>query len=181
MELLNLLKKATIKILKFENHPCIELDEDVKIQYLNALALITNADSDICDREIEYLKVFIDSFGLSADMLDIFIEFAKNPDEKIVLKMMQTLNTKDIKYNLLVDCIMMGYRDENYCDNEKAMINQYFKMFKISDYEGSEFEYDVFISTQTDLFTKLGTRLESSNFSFSEMMEIFYHENFLSR
>jgi len=146
MELLNLLKKATIKILKFENHPCIELDEDVKIQYLNALALITNADSDICDREIEYLKVFIDSFGLSADMLDIFIEFAKNPDEKIVLKMMQTLNTKDIKYNLLVDCIMMGYRDENYCDNEKAMINQYFKMFKISDYEITSLKdiFDIF-------------------------------------
>ena len=156
MELLNLLKKATIEILKFDNHPCIKLDENVKIQYLNALALITNADGNICPKEIEYLKVFIDSFGLSQDMLDIFIEFGKSPDEKTMLKMMQTLNTKDIKYNLLVDCMMMAYRDENYCDDECAMINQYFTMFKIGDCEVADLEdiFDIFYTQDKSALDK---------------------------
>ncbi len=141
MSALDLLKKVKVKTLSFEKHPCRELDQEVMVHYLNGLALITNEDENICEKEKEYLSILINSFGLSEDMLETFVNFAENPDEKLILDMMQSFATKDIKYNFMVDAMMMASIDGNFDESEEAIIEQYFEMFKITTDEAKDLRY----------------------------------------
>jgi len=141
MDLMEMLQKVTNEALSFENHPCVELDEDIKIQYLNALTVIANIDDgEISKNKIEYLEILINSFGLSDDILDSFIEFAKSPDKDSIVEMILAFNTKDIKYNLIIDSLVIANRDDNYSDNAKDIINQYFIMLKLSQKEKEDLE-----------------------------------------
>ena len=141
MSALDLLKKVKVQTLSFEKHPCRELDQEVMVHYLNGLALLTNEDENVCDKEKEYLSILINSFGLSEDMLETFVNFAENPDEKLILDMMQSFATKDIKYNFMVDAMMIAIVDGNLHENEKAVIEQYFEMFKITKDEAKDLRY----------------------------------------
>jgi len=135
MDLLNLLNKVKIQTLSFEKHPVAKLDDEIKIHYLNGLSLIMIADENIKDEEKEYLSILINSFGLSDELLDSFIEFAKNPDEKAILEMMKAFMNKEIKYNFMIDAMMIANKDGEYHENEKAVIDNYFEMFKITEDE----------------------------------------------
>ena len=141
MSVLSLLKKVKVQTLSFEKHPCRELDQEVMVHYLNGLALITNEDETVCEKEREYLSILINSFGLSEDMLETFVNFAENPDEKLILDMMQSFATKDIKYNFMVDAMMIASIDGNFDENEEAIIEQYFEMFKITVDEAKDLRY----------------------------------------
>jgi uncharacterized tellurite resistance protein B-like protein len=141
MSALSLLKKLKVQTLSFEKHPCRELDQEVMVHYLNGLALITNEDEKVCEKEREYLSILINSFELTEDMLETFVNFAENPDEKLILDMMQSFATKDIKYNLMVDCMMIANIDGRLHENEKAVIEQYFEMFKITKKEAEDLRY----------------------------------------
>ena len=141
MSALDLLKKVKIQTLSFEKHPCRELDQEQMIHYLNGLALISKEDGNICEKEKEYLSILINSFGLSEDMLETFINFAENPDEKLILDMMQSFMTKDIKYNFMIDAMMIASVDRNFDDSEKAVIEQYFEMLKITKDEEKDLKY----------------------------------------
>ena len=141
MSVLSLLKKVKVEILSFEKHPCRELDQEMMIHYLNGLALITNEDETLCEKKTEYLSIIINSFGLSENMLETFVNFAENPDEKLILDMMQSFATKDIKYNLMVDAMMIANIDGNFKACEKAIIEQYFEMFKITKKEAEDLKY----------------------------------------
>ena len=138
MAVLDLIKKVKVQTLSFENHPCRDLDMETKVHYLNALALVSNEDGTIAEEEKEYLAILINSFGLSADTLSEYIEFAKNPDESQLVEMMNAFSTKDIKYNLMVDAMMIAQRDGEFSESEKALIEQYFEMFKISEQEAKD-------------------------------------------
>jgi len=138
MSVLSLIKKVKVQTLSFEKHPCRELDQEVMVHYLNGLALITNEDENVCEKEREYLSILINSFGLSEDMLETFVNFAENPDEKLILDMMQSFATKDIKYNFMVDAMMVANIDGNFDENEEALINEYFEMFKITKDEAKD-------------------------------------------
>lgn len=141
MSALELLKKVKVQTLSFEKHPCRELDQEMMIHYLNGLALITNEDENVCEKEREYLLILINSFGLSEDMLETFVNFAENPDEKLILDMMQSFMTKDIKYNFMVDAMMIASIDGNFDASEEAIIEQYFEMFKITKKEAEDLRY----------------------------------------
>jgi len=141
MSALSLLKKVKVQTLSFEKHPCRELEQEQMIHYLNGLALITNEDETVCEKEREYLSILINSFGLSEDMLETFVNFAENPDEKLILDMMQSFATKDIKYVFMVDAMMIASIDGNFDENEKAIINEYFEMFKITPDEAKDLRY----------------------------------------
>jgi len=141
MSVLSLLKKVKVQTLSFEKHPCRELDQEVMVHYLNGLALITNEDETVCEKEKEYLSILINSFGLSEDMLETFVNFAENPDEKLILDMMQSFATKDIKYNFMVDAMMIASIDGEYDESEEAIIEQYFEMFKITKKEAEDLRY----------------------------------------
>ncbi len=141
MSVLSLLKKVKVQTLSFEKHPCKELDQEVMVHYLNGLALIANEDENVCEKEREYLSILINSFGLSEDMLETFVNFAENPDEKLILDMMQSFATKDIKYNFMVDAMMIASIDGDFDENEEAIIEQYFEMFKITKDEAKDLRY----------------------------------------
>lgn len=141
MSALSLLKKVKVQTLSFEKHPCRELDQEMMIHYLNGLALITNEDETVCEKEREYLSILINSFGLSEDMLETFVNFAENPDEKLILDMMQSFMSKDIKYNFMVDAMMIASIDGNVHENEKAVIDEYFEMFKLTKEEAKDLRY----------------------------------------
>lgn len=141
MSALSLLKKVKVQTLSFEKHPCRELDQEMMIHYLNGLALLTNEDGNVCDKEEEYLSILINSFGLSEDMLETFVAFAQNPDEKLILDMMQSFMSKDIKYNFMVDAMMIASIDGNVHENEKAVIDEYFEMFKLTKEEAKDLRY----------------------------------------
>jgi len=141
MSVLDLLKKVKVQTLSFEKHPCRELDQEMMVHYLNGLALITNEDGNVCEKEREYLEILINSFGLSEDMLETFVNFAENPDEKLILDMMQSFSTKDIKYNFMVDAMMIASVDGEFDESENAIIEQYFEMFKITKKEAEDLRY----------------------------------------
>jgi len=141
MSALSLIKKVKVQTLSFEKHPCRELEQEQMIHYLNGLALITNEDETVCEKEREYLSILINSFGLSEDMLETFVNFAENPDEKLILDMMQSFATKDIKYVFMVDAMMIASVDGNFDENEEALINEYFEMFKITPDEAKDLRY----------------------------------------
>jgi uncharacterized tellurite resistance protein B-like protein len=111
------------------------------IHYLNGLALIASADGNICEKEKEYLKILINSFGLAEEMLETFVNFAENPDEDLVQDMMEAFATKDIKYNFMMDCMMISSRDGNFDESEKEIIEEYFEMFKITKKEADDLKY----------------------------------------
>jgi len=146
MSALSLLKKVKVQTLSFEKHPCRELEQEQMIHYLNGLALITNEDETVCEKEKEYLSILINSFGLSEDMLETFVNFAENPDEKLILDMMQSFATKDIKYNFMVDAMMIASIDGNFDEKEDAIISEYFEMFKITPDEAKDLRsiYEMF-------------------------------------
>ena len=141
MSVLGLLKKVKVQTLSFEKHPCKELDQEQMIHYLNGLALITNEDETVCEKEKEYLSILINSFGLSEDMLETFVNFAENPDEKLILDMMQSFMSKDIKYNFMVDAMIIASIDGNFDDKERAIVSEYFEMFKITTDEAKDLRY----------------------------------------
>jgi len=141
MGVLDLLKKVKVQTLSFEKHPCRDLEQEQMIHYLNGLALVTKEDGNICEKEREYLSILINSFGLSEDMLETFVNFAENPEEKLILDMMQSFATKDIKYNFMVDAMMTASIDGNFDASEEAIIEQYFEMFKITKDEEKDLRY----------------------------------------
>ena len=141
MAVLDLLKKVKVQTLSFEKHPCRDLDMETKVHYLNALALMANEDGKIVEKEEEYLTILINSFELSEDTLSEYIEFAKNPDESQLVEMMNAFGTKDIKYNLMVDAMILAQRDGDFHKSETALIEQYFEMFKISEKEAEDLKH----------------------------------------
>ncbi|MDQ6962930.1 MAG: hypothetical protein Q9M28_10480, partial [Mariprofundaceae bacterium] len=70
-----------------------------------------------------------------------FINFAENPDEKMILDMMQSFATRDIKYNFMVDAMMIANIDGAFDDAKHAIITQYFEMFKITKAEEQDLRY----------------------------------------
>jgi len=70
-----------------------------------------------------------------------YIEFAKNPDESQLVEMMNAFATKDIKYNLMVDAMILAQRDGEFHESETALIEQYFEMFKISEKEAEDLKH----------------------------------------
>jgi uncharacterized tellurite resistance protein B-like protein len=141
MSVLGLLKKVKVQTLSFEKHPCRELEQEEMIHYLNGLALITNEDGTICEKEQEYLSILINSFGLSEEMLETFIGFAQNPDEKRILDMMQSFMNREIKYNFIIDAMLIASVDGNFDEKEDAIIAEYLEMFKMTKAEEQDLRH----------------------------------------
>jgi uncharacterized tellurite resistance protein B-like protein len=135
---LNLLKKVKVQTLSFEKHPCRDLDMEIKVHYLNGLALVAQEDGNFCEKEKEYLSILINSFELDKETLEEYVEFAQNPDEERLIEMMNVFATKDIKYNFMIDAMMVAQRDGNFDEAEQAIIEQYFEMFKITEDEAKD-------------------------------------------
>jgi len=140
MSILDIVKKVKIETLSFEKHPCKALDEEIIIHYLNGLALVAQIDK-ISDKRKEYLEILLNSFELSEEVLESCIEFAKNPDEKMILNMMQAFVKREIKYNFIIDALMIAGIDGEMTDEQKTLIQEYMEMFKLTKKEQEDLIY----------------------------------------
>ena len=141
MGALDLIKKVKIQTLSFEKHPCKDLELVQKLHYLNGLSLVAHEDGEISEKEREYLSILLTSFDLQKEQLEELVEFAQNPDEESILELMQAFSTKEIKYNFMIDAMMLASVDGNFDAKERAVIEQYFEMFKISKNEQDALNY----------------------------------------
>ena len=141
MALLDLIKKVKVQTLSFEKHPARKLSDEDKIHYLNGLAIVANIDGNIDEREKEYLTILLNSFDLSDDLLESAIDFAKNPDEQTLVDMIKSFSNKNIKYTFLIDAMIIANRDGIFDESEKALIDEYFDMFKITEDEKKDLKY----------------------------------------
>ncbi len=89
-----------------ENHPVKELDFENKMLYLYGLSLMMNVDDEIHAKEIEFLEVLIKAFAVE-DTVESFIEFAKNPDKKIVCDVINFLKDFEFKKLFLFDAVIL--------------------------------------------------------------------------
>ena len=55
--------------------------------------------------------------------------------------MMQSFMSKDIKYNFMVDAMIIASIDGNFDDKERAIVSEYFEMFKITTDEAKDLRY----------------------------------------
>jgi len=135
MPVIGLMKKVKTQILSLNNHPVNDLDIEKKLHYLNGLALVMNEDDDIADKEKDYLSILINSFGFSNEHIESVIEFAKNPDEKALIEMMNSFDTKDLKYLFLFDCIFLAGLDSGINQHEEVLIGEYAETLSLIDKE----------------------------------------------
>ena len=141
MGALDRLKKIQRKTLKFEKHPGSVLDLETKMHYLNGLALVMNEDGDISEKEEAYFTALINSFNLDSDLLTEFIEFAKEPDEDMLIEMINKLKTEKIKYTFLFDCMILSKSDDNFDADEKLLVEQYADMLALSTQEIDDIDF----------------------------------------
>jgi len=78
--------KEAIELI--ENHPLAKKNVEVKIAYLDGLALLMNEDSEIHDKEVKFLKLMIRSLGINEACIDDLIEFTKKPDNERIKKLL---------------------------------------------------------------------------------------------
>lgn len=135
MAILDLLKKEqkNSNILTFKKHPYVELDLESKIHYLNGLALVMNEDDNIHESEKEYLLILINTFNLAPEQFEDILEFAKNPQQDMILEMFEHFNTDEMKYLFLLDCMMIAHSDGDFSKPETDLIKQYILMLNLNE------------------------------------------------
>ena len=153
MSVIGLMKKVKAQILSLNNHPVNDLDIEKKLHYLNGLALVMNEDDDIADKEKDYLSILINSFGLSNEHIESIIEFTKNPDEKALIEMMNSFDTKDLKYLFIFDCIFLAGLDSGINKQEEILISEYAETLSLTDKELHNI-YSLYMRLRQRMFLK---------------------------
>ena len=123
-DILDLIHDATKEANSFENHPAKALPLEERLSYLNGLALVMNADAEISEDEKEYLRILIKSFDLDESCLNDFVTFAQAPDKDTIQAFFRTFRRKPVAQLFLFDAYMMGLRDGQLQDKERAVIDK---------------------------------------------------------
>lgn len=122
MAILKKSKKKKEKKFSYKEHPCKHLDLEIKIHYLNGLALLSNEDDNISS-EKKYLLILAESFELDKEIVEESIEFATNPNEEAIFEMIEVLKNQKVKYFFIVDCMILASADNDFNEAEKALID----------------------------------------------------------
>ena len=130
-DILDLIHDATKEANSFENHPAKALPLEERLSYLNGLALVMNADAEIDDNEKEYLRILIKSFDLDESCLNDFVAFAQAPDKDTIQAFFRTFRRKPLAQLFLFDAYMMGMRDGQLQDKERAVIDKMAEQLEI--------------------------------------------------
>lgn len=69
------------EILSFENHPARDLDLAGKDFYLKGLSLVIAVDKEIHPKEVEYLKILVETLEMGREGLDELLDFGKAPSK----------------------------------------------------------------------------------------------------
>ncbi len=130
-DILDLIHDATKEANSFENHPAKALPLEERLSYLNGLALVMNADAEISEDEKEYLRILIKSFDLDESCLNDFVTFAQAPDKDTIQAFFRTFRRKPLAQLFLFDAYMMGMRDGQLQDKERAVIDKMAEQLEI--------------------------------------------------
>ncbi len=111
----------TIRIIA--DHPLFFREIDIKIAYLNCLSLIITADFNEHPAEIEYLNLLIRSLNIPEDKMNYLMEFARTKDQETLEDSVQILKNSNMINPLLLDMVIMSYRDNNLTSEEISLIS----------------------------------------------------------
>lgn len=142
-DVLDIINDATKEANSFENHAAKSLSLEERLLYLQGLALVMNADSEIHEDEKEYIRILIKSFDMDDSMLDAFVEFAQAPDKDTVQAFFKTFRRRQIAQLFLFDALMMSRRDGNGCEREQAVIDKIAEQLEVLKGTYSDI-YDLF-------------------------------------
>ena len=95
-----------------------------RVLYLNALALVMNADGQIKDSEEKYLNILIKSFDLDKSYFNEFVNFAHAPKKDKVLSFFRSFRGKSLAQLFLIDSCFMAMSDGFLHEKETAVINE---------------------------------------------------------
>jgi len=118
----------------FKNHPISDFSLELKMHYLNGLALLMNVDGEIHEKEKEYLLSLIDISEMGRDdTLNNLLDFCRNPDKGSVKEMIEELK-KDLKVSklFLLDSFVISEKDDHFHEREKGFISKMSEIFSIS-------------------------------------------------
>lgn len=128
LEMIDMIKDST----KLDSHPLIQMDLELKMHYLNGLALLMNVDGEIHEKEKEYFSALINISGMSDDTLKNLLEFCTDPNPEIVKEMIQELQ-KDAKVTklFLLDLLILAGKDGRFYEKEKNFISKISEHFSV--------------------------------------------------
>ncbi|MDQ9090514.1 hypothetical protein RC083_02780 [Pseudoalteromonas haloplanktis] len=115
--------EATKEPSAFENHPIAQQGIEGQLLYLQGLALVMNADNDIHETEVEYLKILINSFSLDSSALEDVVDFVKAPDKATIQAFVAYYRRKPLAQLFLFDALMMTRRDNQLHEKEMPLVN----------------------------------------------------------
>jgi len=142
-DVLDIINEATKEANSFENHAAKSLSLEERLLYLQGLALVMNADSEIHEDEKEYIRILIKSFDMDESLLETFVEFAQAPDKDTVQAFFKTFRRRQIAQLFLFDALMMSRRDGNGCEREQAVIDKIAEQLEVLKGTYSDI-YDLF-------------------------------------
>ena len=118
------------------NHPLAQKDIELKIHYLNGLALMMNVDDEISDSEKDFFLSLMEAFNLEKSVIDNFLDFAKEPENEQMRELMEELvKSEIIKFSFMIDVFVMANRDGKYSNEEEELVEIFFKNLKFDEKE----------------------------------------------
>jgi len=124
MDVFDILSEATTEATAFESHAAKVLPLEERILYLQGLALVMNADSNVHDEEKEYLRILIKSFDMDESILEECIAFSLAPDKDNIQAFFRAFRRKPIAQLFLFDAFVVSRRDGLAHDKKTNVINK---------------------------------------------------------
>ena len=148
------------------NHPVAQKNLELKIHYLNGIALMMNVDEEISYVEKEYFMSLIKAFGFNNSVIEDFIDFAQNPENEQIFELLEVLKeNRYVKFSFIFDNLIIANKDGNLANEEKEMIELFFEML-----EFNQEEIDEIYATFKEIQLPLNYKKTYSNFSITKNM-----------
>ncbi|MDP8209893.1 MAG: hypothetical protein RAO94_11910 [Candidatus Stygibacter australis] len=123
MDFLDTIKKVSTGFERIEDHPLTKMTKEEQEKYIKGLALYTNIDLEITTEDINYLGMFIASANQSYEKISEYMEFAENPDEKEMEKIILWIRSSDYIDQFICD-MLRKYRHQKPNQREEEMIGE---------------------------------------------------------
>ena len=169
--------------INISNHPVSQESIELKMHYLNGLALMMNVDDDISGIEKDFFVSLIETFELSDSVIADFLKFAEEPENEQIIELLEELSKSDIvKFSFIIDNYIIANRDGKFEKEEEELIVQYFELlnfetdeielisrFKEKSLESFKYEeefkeFQIILSTPKDMvYVEGGTFIMGNN------------------
>jgi len=123
MDFLDTIKRVSTGFERIEDHPLTTMSVEDQEKYIKGLALYTNIDFQITTEDINYLGMFIASANQSYEKITEYRDFAENPDEKEMEKIILWLRSSDYINQFICD-MLRKYRHQKPNHREEEMIGE---------------------------------------------------------